>query len=97
MFKKILLSAACGWMLTAGAVFAEVVVRVRPPAEIVETRPVRPGPNYMWIHGYHRWDGNAYVWVPGRWEVGPRPHAVWVRHHWVHRRGGWVLVEGHWR
>ena len=40
---------------------------------------------------------HAYVWAPGRWERPPRVHAVWVRHRWVHRNGGWVLVEGHWR
>jgi len=97
MLKKILMSSACGLLLTAGAVFAEVVVQIRPPAAIVENRPVRPGPNYVWIAGYHRWDGHAYVWAPGRWEVPPRPHARWVAHRWVRRGHGWVLVEGHWR
>ena len=97
MLKKILMSSACGLLLMAGTVRAEVVVRVRPPAAIVETRPVRPGPNYVWIGGFHRWDGHAYVWEPGRWEVPPRAHARWVAHRWVHRGGGWVLVEGHWR
>ncbi len=97
MLKKIMLSSACGLLLAAGAMYADVVVRVRPPVAIRETRPVRPGPNYVWIGGYHRWDGNAYAWVPGRWEVAPHPHAVWVQHRWVHRHGGWVLVEGHWR
>jgi hypothetical protein len=47
--------------------------------------------------GYHRWDGGRYLWVPGRWERPPREHAIWVQHHWVHRHGGWVLEEGHWR
>jgi S1-C subfamily serine protease len=75
----------------------EVVVRVRPPREVVETRVAAPGPGYVWIGGYHQWNGNAYVWAPGRWEQPPRPHAVWVRHRWVHRHGGYVLVEGHWR
>jgi len=27
----------------------------------------------------------------------PRPHARWVAHRWVHRHGGYVMVEGHWR
>jgi hypothetical protein len=97
MLKKLLIGSAFGLLLTAGTVCAEVVVRVGPPAAIVETRPVAPGPNYVWIAGYHRWDGNAYAWVPGRWDVPPRPHARWVAHRWVRRHGGWVLVEGHWR
>jgi hypothetical protein len=72
-------------------------VKVHPPKEVVETRGVRPGPGYVWIGGYHRWNGTAYAWAPGRWEQPPRAHAVWVRHRWVHRHGGWVLVEGRWK
>jgi hypothetical protein len=74
----------------------EVVVKEKPPHVLVEKRPVRPGPEHVWVAGYHRWDGHAYVWVPGRWDRPPHPHAHWVAHHWVHRHGGWVLVEGHW-
>jgi hypothetical protein len=97
MLKKLLIGSSFGLLLTAGTIFAEVVVTVRPPAAIVETRPASPGPNYVWIAGYHRWDGHAYAWAPGRWEVAPHPGARWVAHRWVHRHGGWVLVEGHWR
>lgn len=90
-----------GLVFAAGLVFsaaaAEIVVRVAPPRDLVETRIVAPGPGHVWVNGYHRWDGNAYVWNAGRWEMPPRPHARWVAHRWVHRRGGYVLVEGHWR
>ncbi|MFC5863107.1 hypothetical protein ACFPT7_12445 [Acidicapsa dinghuensis] len=84
-------------LLPAASSFAQVVVRVGPPAPIVERRPVAPGPGFVWIDGYHRWDGARYVWVPGRWDRPPRPHARWVPHRWEHRHDGWVLVEGHWR
>ncbi len=98
MFRKSLLSAALGVLLTIGAAnAAEVVVRVGPPAPIVETRVVSPGPGYVWTPGYHRWDGNRYVWTAGAWVQPPRPHAHWVGHRWVRRNGGWVMVEGHWR
>ncbi|HTQ53818.1 MAG TPA: hypothetical protein VMI94_05110 [Bryobacteraceae bacterium] len=96
MLKKMLLGSAFGLLLAVGAQCA-VVVAIRPPAAIVEARPVRPGPRYVWIAGYHRWDGRAYAWVPGRWELPPRPRAVWVAHRWRHVHGGWVMVEGHWR
>jgi hypothetical protein len=76
---------------------ADVYVRVAPPHPLVERRVASPGHEYIWTPGYHRWDGRSYVWVPGAWVRPPRAHARWVGHHWVHRRGGWVLVEGHWR
>ncbi len=76
---------------------ARVFVRVGPPAPIVEHYGPAPHPGYVWIAGYHRWDGARYVWAPGYWVAPPRPRAVWVPHHWVHHPGGWVLVEGHWR
>ena len=81
----------------AGAA-TRLYVRIGPPVAIVETRPVAPGPRHVWIAGYHRWDGGAYVWVPGRWELPPAHRAGWVPGHWVHhRRNGWYWVEGHWR
>ena len=83
--------------LTFSAAAAEVVVRVAPPAAVVETRGASPGAGYVWIGGYQRWGGSAYAWVPGRWEAPPRPGARWVAHRWVHRHGGYVFVEGRWR
>ena len=46
--------------------------------------------------GYHRWDGNHYVWEKGRWDKPPREHTRWIAPRWIHRRGGYVFVEGHW-
>ncbi len=83
--------------LALSAVGAEVVVRVGPPRAIVETRGPAPGPGYVWIPGYHNWDGSRHVWVAGRWERPPRPGARWEAHRWVRRNGGYVLMEGHWR
>jgi hypothetical protein len=97
MFRKFVLTSVAGCMLAIGAMGADVIVKIAPPAAIVETRPVAPGPGYVWIAGYHRWDGERYVWVPGEWRNPPHPHARWVAHRWVHRNGGYVLVEGHWR
>jgi hypothetical protein len=86
---------AAGLCITAGA--EEVIVKIAPPRAVVEKRPARPGAEYVWIPGYHNWDGHAHVWVAGRWERPPRAHQVWVAHKWEHRKGGYVLVEGHWR
>ncbi|HEY2859662.1 MAG TPA: hypothetical protein VGJ21_14680 [Terracidiphilus sp.] len=95
--KKILLTALLGITLFPVVSQAQIYVRVGPPAPIVERRPPPPGPEFVWIAGYHRWDGNRYVWTAGRWDRPPHPHAVWVPHRWVHHDRGWVMVEGHWR
>ena len=97
MLKTRLIGFVFAGLLTFGAFGQEVVVRVPPPHPVVEVRGVAPAHGYVWIAGFHRWDGRAYVWVPGRWELPPRPHARWVAAHWMHRHGGWVLAEGHWR
>jgi WXXGXW repeat (2 copies) len=74
-----------------------VYVRIGPPAPVVERAVVAPGPGYVWLPGYYRWDGRAYVWVPGRHVLPPRPRAVWVPGHWAQERRGWFWVEGRWR
>ena len=94
--RRLLGLAFVGSLAPTTPLAAEVIVKVRPPHVVVERHPAPPSRNHVWISGYHRWDGRTYVWVPGRWELAPRRRAHWVPHHWVHRRGGWVLVEGHW-
>ena len=96
--KKFLLSTLMGAGLCLVSVHAaDVVVKVRPPAVKVEHRSPRPSRDHVWVGGYHRWDGNAYVWEKGKWEKPPREHAVWVAPKWEHRRDGYVFVEGRWK
>jgi hypothetical protein len=97
MVAKRLIGLVFAGALAFSAAAAEVVVRVTPPRMVVERRGPRPSPNHVWISGYHNWDGQRYVWTSGRWEQPPRAHARWVAHRWVHRNGGYVLVEGQWR
>lgn len=94
--KKFLLAAGVTALLGTSAAFAQVVMRAAPPAPIVERRPIAPGPRYVWVGGYHRWDGYRYVWVPGRWAMPPHAGVVWVPGHWDGRPGGWVWIGGHW-
>ncbi len=86
-------STACAPGPPPGAVY----VRAAPPRAQVEVIGTAPGPEFFWIPGYHRWDGRAYIWAPGRWERRPRPGAVWVAGRWVHHRNGWYWREGRWR
>ena len=97
MRNKLIGCLFAGCLMAGGALAADVVIRVAPPRAIVEHRGPAPGRDYVWINGYHRWDGHAYVWAPGRWERPPRARARWVSHRYVRRNGGWVFEEGHWR
>ena len=60
----------------------EVVVESEPPPPPPpeqEVVPASPGPEYVWIGGYHRWDGHRYVWVRGRYDRRPHANARWTR------------------
>jgi hypothetical protein len=67
-----------------------------PPPVVVELKPPPPSREHFWIEGYQRWDGRAYIWVPGRYEVRPHAGARWVPARWEPRGGGKVWIEGHW-
>lgn len=84
--------------MTASAA-PHIYVRVGPPhpPAVVAVRPARPGPRHVWVDGFHRWDGRAYIWMPGEWREGPRANAHWVPGHWKQTRHGWYWVDGHWR
>ncbi len=98
-FKKYVAATACTLMLGATlAAGAQVVVRFgAPPPPPREVPPPVPHAGWVWQPGYHRWDGHAYVWVPGSYAEPPHPHARWVPGHWANRGGGYVWIEGHWR
>jgi hypothetical protein len=92
LFAGLLLAAAL--TMTASA---QVSIRIGPPRNVSERRPVAPARGYVWIPGYQNWNGQSYVWTQGRWEQPPRRNAKWNKHHWVKRNGGWLLIEGRWR
>jgi WXXGXW repeat (2 copies) len=68
-----------------------------PPPPQQEVLPPPPGPEFVWIGGYHRWNGRAYVWVPGRYNRRPHAAARWEAAHWEGRGRAHVWVEGRWR
>ncbi len=83
----------------SAGVQTEVVVQGEapaPPPPQAETVPPSPGVEYLWVGGYHRWDGHAYVWVGGRYEHRPHPGAEWHAAHWEPRGSGHAWVEGNW-
>jgi hypothetical protein len=69
-----------------------------PPPPEQEVVPVSPGPDYVWIGGFHRWNGHGYVWVRGHYDRRPHSAAHWEPAHWEHRGArAHVWVEGRWR
>ena len=69
-----------------------------PPPPMVEVRAVAPAPDFVWVAGFYRWNGGAYVWLPGHWDRPPRRGAQWDSGHWVRdQRHGWYFVDGRWR
>ena len=98
--RKQLLSAAFAALLgIATAAGAQVYVHVGPPVPPREVVPPPPPEHrdWAWRGGYQRWDGHAYVWVPGSYVAPPYAHARWVPGHWRNTPRGYVWVEGHWR
>jgi len=91
------LAFASAGLLTPAAEAIPVYVKVAPPTPVVEVRVAAPGPNYIWVGGFHKWNGTAYVWVPGRWALPPHGRTVWVVGHWKHSHHGYYWVDGHWR
>ena len=75
--------------------YAGPVIAVAPPAPIVETYGVAPGPGYVWIGGYWNWVGGRHVWVGGHWSA-PRPGYRWEPARWEHRSDGWHMHGGAW-
>lgn len=100
MKKHLLAAIFCFSLAAVPLAGAQVVVRIGPPPRH-DVEPVPPPPHehpgWAWRAGYHRWDGHAYVWVPGTYVEPPHAGARWVPGHWAERGGGWVWVEGHWR
>jgi hypothetical protein len=65
--KQQIVMGLCGLTVFAGMAIAnaQIVVRIGPPAPIVERPGPAPRPGMVWIGGFHHWDGQRYVWTAG--------------------------------
>jgi hypothetical protein len=96
--RKLLIATLFSLAVGMGSAYAaDIVVKTAPPKAVVEHRAPAPSRNHVWLKGYQRWDGSAYTWEPGRWEVPPRANAKWVAPRWTHRKDGWAFTEGRWK
>jgi hypothetical protein len=80
MVLKRLIGLVFAGALIFSAAAADVAIRIAPSRIVVEHRGHPPNHGDVWFSGYHRWDGDAYVWTGGRWEHPPRPGTRWVVH-----------------
>jgi len=74
-----------------------VVVNQAPPAPLQETQSPQPSQQHVWINGYWAWRANQQQWIPGHWEMPPRPGATWVPARWEPRGSEYVFVDGYWQ
>jgi hypothetical protein len=91
--KKWLLAAGTGLIFALAGCSAEVVGT--RPHDVIYTRPVSPGPDYVWIGGDWIWTGGSYQWHEGHWDHR-RPGRVWHEGHWQNRSHGYRWRRGHW-
>lgn len=75
----------------------EIRIGHRPPPRFrSESRPYRPGRDYVWIRGFWHWQGDDWVWIPGRWERPVDRSSRWVRPRYVRDGRVWRYEPGHW-
>jgi hypothetical protein len=82
--------------MASADVRVNVYVPVGPPLAVYEARPRPPATGYVWIPGYHRWNGGSYFWVSGRWEQPPHAHSRYVKGRWRKNTHGYYWVDGYW-
>lgn len=110
MFRRVLKSVSMAALaaVVSAPIFAQLppppplpgleirVGRTAPPRVRYERRTRRTERNAVWVAGSWDWQGDNWVWIPGRWVVPESRHARWVRARYVREYGGWRYVPGHW-
>lgn len=90
------LALAAALACAPGTQVGVVYVERRPPPERVEVALASPGPGFVWIRGYWRWERNDYRWVAGRWTRPQRGYRRWEPGRWRQSHHHWYWVEGRW-
>ncbi|PYQ66486.1 MAG: hypothetical protein DMF54_07655 [Acidobacteria bacterium] len=110
MFKSIIrtISLAALVMVATAPLFAQLppppplpgleirIGRQAPPRVRYERRMARPSRDAVWIRGFWDWQGDNWVWIPGRWTVPEERHARWIGPRYVREYGSYRYIPGHW-
>jgi len=67
-----------------------------PPPGRAEIPPPAPSARALWTVGHWHWNGERYVWAPGRYIERPTPTANWRPGYWEQHPQGWMWVDGQW-
>jgi hypothetical protein len=84
-------------VVVAPAPTGEVVVTEAPPPPRQEVVTVAPSSAHVWVGGYWLNRRGHWAWIPGHYEIRPRPGVVWVQGHWDRTSAGWVWTPGRWQ
>jgi outer membrane protein with glycine zipper/YXWGXW repeat-containing protein len=70
-----------------------------PPAQppVVDVVTPSPAPNALWVPGYWSYDGRAYSWIVGHWEMPPPNVHAYVVAHWERQPQGYAFIPSYWR
>lgn len=68
-----------------------------PPPPAHEVAGPAPAANAVWIPGYWSFDGGAYSWVAGHWEIPPPGANTYIAAHWENQGNGYFFVPAYWR
>jgi len=96
MFKRVALLAVVASIMSVASQ-AQVAIRIGPPPPVVEHYGAPPRPGWVWVGGFHRWNGARYVWTPGHYAAPPRPGVRWVPDGYYRRGGQYYYRHGYWR
>ena len=94
MKNYLIIAAALIFGISVSSCGPTEVVASRP-ADVIYTRPLAPGPGYVWIGGDWYWSGGRYTWREGRWDRA-RTGRVWHDGNWMQSDRGWRWRRGHW-
>ncbi len=67
-----------------------------PPRMRSESRPHRPGRDYVWLAGSWDWQVNDWAWMPGRWERPNHSSNRWVKARYARQGNAWRYEPAHW-
>ena len=110
MFKSIIrtISLAALVMVATAPLFAQLppppplpgleirIGRQAPPRVRYERRMARPPSAPHPLIGFWDWQGDNWVWIPGRWTVPEERHARWIGPRYRREYGGYRYEPGHW-